>query len=266
MAVEISPSKNFYLPALDGLRALAFLLVFIHHSPPLNESANAFSKIYTCISAWGWCGVDLFFVLSAFLITTILFKERALNGQISLKKFLYRRALRIWPLFYAFLTVGALIARPLNLLPQHDGFEVLATNLAFLGMFVGNFSMMCLKASATIVIFQPLWSLCIEEQFYLIWGTVNSKVRSTRVYFNNNRHGTGDLCFSEMVSAAHYARLSFQLSQYFLASGSHSFRRACCDSMDKSQRRSGEIESLFPGCGRGANFCYLGLLPANQQQ
>lgn len=81
------PENRTFYPALDGLRAFAFLLVFVHH--------------YTDYCSWGWAGVDLFFVLSGFLITGILFDTRL--DTYRARNFYIRRTLRIFPLYYAVL-------------------------------------------------------------------------------------------------------------------------------------------------------------------
>src|SRR5437868_2879263 len=102
------PSENrFYYPSLDGLRFFAFLLVFLHHSLLDWTSPNPLINFFLiAIEKNGWLGVDLFFVLSGFLITTLLLKERSDNGNYSLKNFWIRRALRIWPLYYLALIFG----------------------------------------------------------------------------------------------------------------------------------------------------------------
>ena len=91
-------SGRFYLPQLDGLRFCAFLLVFLHHSPVFPGGSRAAASV----KDMGWVGVDLFFVLSAYLLIALLQREHAATGAIDFKKFFIRRALRIWPLFYVY--------------------------------------------------------------------------------------------------------------------------------------------------------------------
>src|ERR1700677_4866620 len=97
-----SKAKVVYWPELDGLRALAFLLVFLSHCPPC--ASGPFLSVVNNYCAWGWVGVDLFFVLSGFLITYLLIKEKFSFGSISIVNFYKRRALRIWPLYFLMLT------------------------------------------------------------------------------------------------------------------------------------------------------------------
>lgn len=94
---KLSKSKTFYVPALDGLRFLAFFLVFIHHTPLFNNF------IYVYLNTYGWIGVDIFFALSAFLLSHLLRIEFIQYNHIDKKKFFLRRALRIWPIYFIYL-------------------------------------------------------------------------------------------------------------------------------------------------------------------
>jgi peptidoglycan/LPS O-acetylase OafA/YrhL len=88
------PENRLFYPALDGMRAIAFLLVFGQH--------------YLQIP-WGWAGVDLFFVLSGFLITGILFDSR--DDPFRVRNFYVRRTLRIFPLYYGIM-LALLVLQP----------------------------------------------------------------------------------------------------------------------------------------------------------
>lgn len=125
---------------LDVLRGVAILLVLGSH--------------YDYFHFWariGWCGVDLFFVLSGFLISGLLFKEYRCKGQLDIRRFWIRRCFKIWPPFYVFMAFTAIIfiakhrAPPIALL--HDS------------LFIGNYSTHYWDHS---------WSLAVEEHFYLI--------------------------------------------------------------------------------------------------
>lgn len=154
-------SKAFYLPALDGLRFIAFLMVFLHHGLPRFEPTSAPKILWNTIAEAGDYGVPLFFVLSSFLITQLLTMEREKTGDINVKSFYLRRILRIWPLYFFILTVGMAI-NPL--------FEAKAVTLPMLlGFltFTGNFQVA--GGAVFPMTVAVLWSVCVEEQFYLVW-------------------------------------------------------------------------------------------------
>ncbi len=140
-------------PALDGLRALAVVAVMVVHAA----------------RDWlpgGWLGVDVFFVLSGFLITTLLLQEFLTTGTIKLKNFYIRRALRLLP---------AMVALSLVLLLYSCSFEPeIARNIrreVFAGLFYFyNYAKSLGCFTSGVHLFAGhLWSLSVEEQFYLIW-------------------------------------------------------------------------------------------------
>jgi len=170
----------FWLPELDGLRSLAFILVYYHHTLGLFWRDNpGNSPLYRFlfyadqrVHNWGWVGVDLFFVLSAFLITSLLVREREKSAEhsVSLKKFFARRILRIWPLYFCYLILVALLALVLS--PAYTGAHLSDskawTQLAAFLLFVGNYAV--IAQGVVLHLLNPMWSLCIEEQFYIVWG------------------------------------------------------------------------------------------------
>ena len=110
-------SARFYRPELDVLRFFAFLGVFIFHSAPRTmDFYNAagyphwLSSLLIPAFGAGAYGVDLFFALSAYLITSLLLRERAATGALDLRGFYLRRILRIWPLYLAFVAFAAIFA------------------------------------------------------------------------------------------------------------------------------------------------------------
>ena len=152
MTQEGLPHKPHY-PALDGIRGIAILLVIVYHN-------FGFIDVFF----FGWLGVDLFFVLSGFLITDILLRKQREQG--FLKKFFIRRALRILPLYYLVLFVF------LILLP------FLEKNFLDLDYYISNQLWFWTYLQNWLLIFHPpehaislthLWSLAVEEQYYLIW-------------------------------------------------------------------------------------------------
>lgn len=160
----VTPSENgLYYPALDGLRTIAFLLVFFQHYLDM---------------PWGYTGVDLFFVLSGFLITGILFDSRDRPDRV--KVFYVRRTLRIFPLYYAVLLLLLLLTPVFHLVwnrywilwPAYLG------NFSFLlhpfsppvALQQADAGQLGVGGSATRLLFLGhFWTLCVEEQFYLVW-------------------------------------------------------------------------------------------------
>jgi peptidoglycan/LPS O-acetylase OafA/YrhL len=159
--------RNFYHPELDCLRFVAFLAVFLHHCLPQDtESYRRLGAIpaavVACIVKAGGLGVDLFFCLSSFLITLLLLREVSERGAIDVRSFWIRRILRIWPLYYAFLLASVVVVP--RLLPGNTLNAYYVSSFAFLG---GNWA--CAFSGYPPSVAAPLWSVSIEEQFYLAW-------------------------------------------------------------------------------------------------
>ncbi len=145
-----------HIPALDGIRGLGVLGILLFHAGHLRG---------------GWLGVDLFFVLSGFLITSLLLFESAARGRISLGRFWARRARRLLPaLFLALLGVAAyavFVADPEDL-PRirGDGIATLFYVANWHALLAGHEYWDLFRAPAPL---DHTWSLAIEEQFYLLW-------------------------------------------------------------------------------------------------
>lgn len=162
-------NQKLYFRNLDGLRFLAFFYVFMYHCyfavPEIGEN-NTIYLVFHKLWENGDLGVNFFFTLSGFLITYLLLVEEKVNGVFSIKSFYWRRTLRIWPLYYATLVFGYLIFQLLLDL-VNAGIEEHA-NIWYYVFFLGNFNSIIngdpLSGSLSV-----LWSLAIEEQFYLFW-------------------------------------------------------------------------------------------------
>lgn len=164
LATAAPRRKLVHVRELDGVRGLAALAVFLHHVCYATLPADGWGggiRLLSSVSRFGTAGVDLFFVLSGFLITSLLIEDR--NGPRYYHDFYWKRALRILPLYFVCL-LGVLLFYP------HSGTYVLLSTF-----FVANFAWFFhIDASG------PFWTLAIEEQFYLLWPTVVRR-RSTEV-------------------------------------------------------------------------------------
>ncbi|MGB1251523.1 MAG: acyltransferase family protein [Candidatus Promineifilaceae bacterium] len=148
--------------SLDGIRAIAIIGVLWHHTTqPID---------WLPMSARGFLGVDLFFVLSGWLIVTLMLRERDRSGDIALGKFYMRRTLRIFPVYYALLIVVAIL------------FGVVARNSGLAAPFMATLPYYITYTSNWTAIDEGSllaisWSLATEEQFYLIWPPIEKYLR-----------------------------------------------------------------------------------------
>jgi len=180
-----SENKRFY-PALDGLRALAVLMVFYEHYLNFRPGLG-----------WGWTGVDIFFVLSGFLITGILYDTR--NTAHRFRNFYVRRTLRIFPLYYAVL-IAALLLTPIFHWVWHPAWYLWPFYLGNYARFIwlSDFAKNTLTLEhlrSSVQFHTPFffylghfWSLCVEEQFYLVWPLI--------VFFVKDRVRLRNLCIA----------------------------------------------------------------------
>jgi peptidoglycan/LPS O-acetylase OafA/YrhL len=161
--------ERVYFPELDGLRFIAFMMVYLFHGGvPQGIMARLIgSRCAAALRENGGFGVQLFFILSGYLIATLLLREEARYGRIALRAFWARRILRIWPLYYLVVVIG------FGLIPALEGqvgtpgyYKMLRIHLVpFLG-FLGNWSMALVTPLPDWL--SILWSVCVEEQFYLV--------------------------------------------------------------------------------------------------
>ncbi|WP_411816050.1 acyltransferase family protein [Hyphococcus sp. DH-69] len=146
-----------YFPGLDGVRAIAIIAVVWHHCVRAD---------FLPIMSRGFAGVDLFFVLSGFLIATLLIREKAKSGAISLRNFWARRFLRLMPAYY--LLLFSLLAAYMLLKPNDPNAQRFIEGFHIYALYLSNW-------------YNPgtnnmgiTWSLSTEEQFYLVWPLIES--------------------------------------------------------------------------------------------
>ena len=189
------PGERVYFPELDGMRFIAFLLVYLfHRGVPWALLTRSFQSLADavnyCLSSTGvsWrrlsneagrtvtlrlqenggFGVQLFFILSGYLITTLLLREEARYGRIALRAFWIRRILRIWPLYYLVVVIGFFVLPPFQSpISVPDYLSMLRIHLVPFALFLGNWSMVLINPIPSDSL-SVLWSVCVEEQFYLI--------------------------------------------------------------------------------------------------
>jgi peptidoglycan/LPS O-acetylase OafA/YrhL len=153
-AYRFAPDLPSRIPSLDGLRALSIALVIVSHLNGTRGFVN-----YSFLEDFGNFGVRVFFVISGFLITTLLLKEHAATGRISIAQFYLRRTFRIFPAFYAFVLVISLLnwSRLITLYPN-DLIHAFTYTMNFHhphSWYLGH-----------------IWSLSVEEQFYFLWPAI----------------------------------------------------------------------------------------------
>ncbi|HEX2532129.1 MAG TPA: acyltransferase [Chitinophagaceae bacterium] len=159
-------APKVYFKNLDGIRFLAAGMVLLQHMSDYKVYAGvAANAERPFVSALGGYGVNLFFVLSGFLIFYLLFTEKKHTGTVSIRDFYMRRVLRIWPLYFLF-GLGSILGIEwiLNLLGATADTPVM-TNLLFLFTFSVNLQLVFMAANKGVI--ELYWSVCIEEQFYL---------------------------------------------------------------------------------------------------
>jgi peptidoglycan/LPS O-acetylase OafA/YrhL len=165
---EYPPKGLTYIRSLDGLRAMAALMVVFFHSP-----ARLFSFQF------GWAGVNLFFILSGFLITRILLNTKELSFRSYSINFYARRSLRIFPLYFFYILLAVVLLFWLNrsmIVPEPDiaqGIHDFRSNYPYLLTYTYNFqqviNLLHHRDYSSSLAFGHLWSLSVEEQFYLVF-------------------------------------------------------------------------------------------------
>ncbi len=157
------------MPALDGLRGVAVAAVMFCHTVFHCVPQNRFDKAILDVLGSGWLGVDIFFVLSGFLITGILLDTR--DNERYFRNFYVRRTLRIFPLYYCIVLVTFTALRLAPSLKSLPTVEITAHPLWF-WLYACNVAMALKEAWAPLGALGHFWSLAVEEQFYLIWPAV----------------------------------------------------------------------------------------------
>ncbi len=166
---HVSTRPTFYVPQLDGLRFVAFFLVFLHHNLPVGVKlskllGSRYANVLDVARETSGFGLSLFFFLSAYLIGSLLILEKTRTNTVHLRAFYVRRILRIWPLYFGFLAGVSVFG--LWLPAEH----LSLARLAAMTLLVGNWYTSSHGLGPFVI--GPLWSISVEEQFYAIWPSV----------------------------------------------------------------------------------------------
>jgi len=175
--IEVLPDPLLreHMPELDSIRGIAVLLVLFYHGFALRYNLHLLSgrpRIVFLASMPGWVGVDLFFVLSGFLITGILLDSRRRADYY--RRFYIRRALRILPVYYAVLALVTVLSRN-YLVGNRAAWPSVIFNL----VYCSNLSMLF----GIPFQYPVLWSLAVEEHFYLIWPVIVRRLTRKTLIF-----------------------------------------------------------------------------------
>ncbi len=170
LKADLPPGER--IPVLDGIRGIAILLVMVFHFWVFGIATGTrlWERVYASAAGMGWVGVDLFFVLSGFLITGILYDSR--GRQHYFQVFYGRRTVRIFPLYYASLALFFWIIPFLLVRLHHSQFSETynsPTAKLFAWTYLLNWYEGLRGFNAVSLPLQHFWSLAVEEQFYLVW-------------------------------------------------------------------------------------------------
>ena len=164
-----------YFSGLNALRFFAAFLVVLHHAEQVKLKYGVFNLKEFSLFNNGGLAVTFFFVLSGFLITFLLLKEHAKKNTISIRKFYIRRILRIWPLYFLLVLIGTIIL-PLILSFIDTQFEL---NYSFYDVFLYYvfFTPFMVNILFGGGLLEPLWSIGVEELFYIYWAPLFKKLK-----------------------------------------------------------------------------------------
>ncbi len=164
VATSAQVDVHKHMPALDGVRGVAVVLVILHHAYQFTTLRHPVDQAFDVFTASAWMGVDLFFVLSGFLITGILLDIR--DSPRYFRAFYWRRLVRIFPLYYAYLAVVLFVIPRVTGEPFYAKAEA---NQWWLWTHLSNIPLSERFMNRGV---NHFWSLAVEEQFYLVWPAI----------------------------------------------------------------------------------------------
>ena len=155
-------AEKKYFPQLDTIRGISVLAVFIFHAYKPIFGESFFEKFIGFVLAHLGMGLDVFFILSSFLLTFLGMNEFETTGKFSFKNYFIRRALRIWPLYFIIMFFSFVI---LKIVQNYTGHQITLPPAGWYVLFVSNFYL-----PDHVFFLRLLWTLSVEEQFYFLWG------------------------------------------------------------------------------------------------
>lgn len=164
--------EKYYYPQLNALRGIGIILVFLYHSYKPQFGTGFFMQFVSFCYDNIYLSMDMFFALSAFIITHLAFIEIEKNGNFSFKNFMFRRIFRIWPIYFIILAIAYLVVKKIAF---HYNIPVTLPPAGWYVLFVSNFYL-----EGHVFFLRQLWTISVEEQFYIIWGlcllTMNKRI------------------------------------------------------------------------------------------
>jgi len=155
-------SEKKYYPQLDSIRGISFLSIFIFHAIKPSSGIGIISEFCQFIFAHLILSIDVFFILSSFLLTFLGLNELERTGKFSFKNYFLRRSLRIWPLYFLLMFFSFVV---LPILQYYSGQQITLPPAPWYLFFISNFYL-----PDHVFFLRLLWTLSIEEQFYIVWG------------------------------------------------------------------------------------------------
>lgn len=154
--------SKYYFPQLDSIRGLSFLAVYFLHAFHPNSGTGFLGRMLYYFHSKLFLGLDVFFILSSFLLTWLGINEYKINGNFSFVNYFFRRALRIWPLYFLLMLFSFVIV------PYASAYFHVPVTLPpayYYLFFISNFYL-----EGHVYFLKFLWTLSVEEQFYMVWG------------------------------------------------------------------------------------------------
>jgi peptidoglycan/LPS O-acetylase OafA/YrhL len=161
---KLSPGEKskIYFPQLDSIRGISFIAIFLFHTLRINYGVTFLGDFTQYLFANLPLAIDVFFILSSFLLTYLALNEYQKRGNFSFQNYFTRRILRIWPLYY-FILLLAFILFPVVASLLH--YKMTLPEPVYYIFFIANF-----YTINHVFFLRLLWTISVEEQFYLLWG------------------------------------------------------------------------------------------------